>query len=220
VRNRLGVCALWLGMAALVSLKAVFVSAPLEVSALAHRGNYSEGTDVYGIKWEKGMSELRILLSNHTDYDYDDVDISFTPNVPTRKVTQVSKILDMSLAVTEKAGGADAADIRMDAFDQNGKILDAGRPTELYASGQGFRMRCPKIPKGTTVELLVALVMPPMPSGREPKNGKVSIVNLFGDPSEFVGPKRLPTTVYFKGQYTVLKPRHQLFVGGGSGTGT
>jgi hypothetical protein len=190
-------------IAALISLKIIFVSAPLEIAPFADRGDYPEGTDIKGIKWEKGMSELRILISNHTAYSYDDLDISFTPNVPTREVVQVSKVAEVSLTLIEKIGDVDV----------NSGTVGA----ELYASGRGFRMLCSKLPKDTTVEVLAALVAPPLPSTGSSDSKKGRIVTLSGDRSRFAGPKRTPTTMYVKGQYTVMNRPHPIEITYGIG---
>jgi hypothetical protein len=213
VRWRLVTCGVWLSFAILVSLKAVFVSAPLEIESFAHIGDYADGVDVYGIKWEPGMSELRLVISNHTARDYDDVDINFVPDVPTRKITQVTNLPDVALSIARQAGTEEVADTEMTTIDANGKVL-AGGPTEIYASGSGFRMRCLKIPKHTTVELLAALVTPPqLPrTGLPPRDESkvMKIINLAGDPRKFAGPKKLSASVCAQGQYFVLNRPHSV----------
>lgn len=190
---RIGACLLWVVIAAVVSIKMVFVSVPLIIAPLSDPGNYAVGTDVSGIKWEKGLSELRIMLSNQTIYDYDDVDIYFKPDVPTRRVVQVTHVPDVSLDIIEP-----------------GSVSVSGRTYGLYASSMGFRMRCPKIPKHTTVEILAALVMPDaQPLGEsDPGKSRDVFIELQGDIEQFAAPKKIAAALLVEGQYIVLnRPR-------------
>ncbi|MGD0270733.1 MAG: hypothetical protein ABSB14_16830, partial [Candidatus Sulfotelmatobacter sp.] len=189
LKHRIAVCLGWFIVAAGISAKAVFVKAPIDIFPSANFGNYPDDTDVYGIKWERGLSEMRILISNHTANDYDDVDIYFTPDVPTRKVTQVSHVPDVSLVLVEPSN-----------------FVQPGQVSELWASSMGFRLRCPKLPKNTTMEVLAALVNPdakplgPIVPGQK-KNVSIS---LSGDEKQFAGPKIVARGLWVKGQYLVM----------------
>jgi len=66
LKHRIAVCLGWFIVAAGISAKAVFVKAPIDIFPSANFGNYPDDTDVYGIKWERGLSEMRILISNHS----------------------------------------------------------------------------------------------------------------------------------------------------------
>jgi hypothetical protein len=63
--------------------------------------------------------ELRVVISNHTRHDYDDVDILLTPNVPSREAVQTTNVPGVSLDIMRKAGDAEVVD------------------TDMYASGKG-----------------------------------------------------------------------------------
>ena len=198
---RITVCMLWVGAAVLVSVKAVLLPAPLEVAAVSTPAPYKVGEDVFGIAWEQGMTELRLVIHNRTTYDYDDVDISFRPDVPTRKVVQITKFPDISFMLTPGSDRSEAEIVQIN-----------NHAADVYASQAGFRMRCPKIPKHSTVEVLVALIVPPdkvPPNPNLPPNARVEkFISISGVPDDLI--PRQPTMVYAKGGYIVLNRPHQL----------
>jgi hypothetical protein len=205
---RIAVSAWWLAVGVLVLIRFVFVAAPIDIVAYADDGNYTDGADIHKIKWEPGMSELRIVIANRTDHDYDNVDFAITPNVPTRKVSQITDFPDISLPIIESSEFGDIVNGGIKAKDQDGKVLNGGS-TDLYASGMGFRMLCPIIPRNSTVELFAALVNPPRtPSTGPSDKNKVVAVDLLGDLKDFAGPKIKATSVHIKGRYTVLNHPH------------
>ncbi len=207
-RWRIAASASWLVVGVLLLTQFVFVPAPINIAAFADIGNYTEGADIHGIKWEPGMSGLRIVIANRTDHDYDNVDFTITPNVPTRKVSQVTGFPEVSLPIIQNSGPGDVVNGGIEMKDKDGKVLNGG-PTDLYASGQGFRMLCPKIPRNAKIELFAALVNPPdTPSTGSSNKNKMVMVNIIGDPKDFAGPRIKATSVRIKGRYTVLNHPH------------
>jgi|ERR1700692_569195 len=198
---RLLACGIWLGIAILLSFSLIFVPASLDVVVDGHRGDYAVGANVHGIKWERGLTELRIIISNHTTNDYEDLDIYFTPNVATRAVAQVTNVPDVSLSLVFR--GEDVLDLHMEAVDKSGAVE---KPSTIYASSSGFRLRCPKLAKETTLDLLVALVNP----DAQPTNkNSVAVLMLYGDDvNRFAGAKVIASRVYLTGQYKVLDRPH------------
>jgi len=187
--RRIATSAFWLVVGVLLLTQFVFVPAPINIAGYADIGNYIEGADIHGIKWEPGMSGLHVIFANHTDHDYDNVDFTITPNLPTRKVSQITEFLEISLPIVQNSGLGDVVNGGIEMKDKDGKVLNGG-PTDLYASGQGFRLLCPKISRNATIELFAALVNPPRTPGSGPSDeNKIVIENLLGDPKDFAGPR-------------------------------
>jgi hypothetical protein len=117
------------------------------------------------------------------------MDIYFTPDVPTHKVTQVSNGPEVSLVLVEPSN-----------------FSSPGHVSELWASSMGFRLRCPKLPKNTTMEVLAALVNPDAkPLGPAVPGQKKNVsISLMGDEKQFAGPKIVAHGLWVKGQYLVL----------------
>jgi hypothetical protein len=205
---RIVVSAGWLAVGVLLLFRFVFVAAPIDIVAYADDGNYTEGAEIHRIKWEPGMSELQIVIANRTDHDYDNVDFTITPNVPTRKVSQITDFPDISLPIVESSELGDVVNGGIKTNGQDGNLSN-GVPTDLYASSQGFRMLCQKIPRNATVQLFAALVNPPRtPSAGPSDKNKIVVVDVLGDPKDFAGPKIKATSVRIKGCYTVLNHPH------------
>src|SRR5579862_8857536 len=194
---RVVVCLVWVTLGILFLVKMVFVPAPLEIVALSKPAPYSVGDDVYGIKWELGMSELRLVLHNRTSLDYDDVDIVIRPDVPTRRMAQVTKFADISFTLVH------SEDMEVASAHINNQAAD------IYASENGFRMRCPKIPKHTTIEIVVALIEPPKLPPNSAKPGKIlRFTSITGVPNNLIA--KQPTRVYVNGDYKVLNRPHRI----------
>lgn len=206
VRNKIIVSLLWLIGIALVSHYAIFVRAPLEVGVSSSRGDYDIGTNISGIIWEPGMSALHILLSNHSSFSYDGLDLTLTPDVSTRSVSQVSTVPDVSVSVLRRAGDLEFGDMTITGYDKDGhKVKDM--PVLIYSSGAGFRLHCPVLPSDTTIEIIAALVNPKY----RPKSNNPALVELNGgDPSMFAGPKRVAKSVFVRGIYSVLNHPHHV----------
>jgi hypothetical protein len=52
-----------------------FRPAPLGVFLIAEDRNYPTGTEIFGIKWENGLSELRMLVTDESGGDYSNLQI-------------------------------------------------------------------------------------------------------------------------------------------------
>lgn len=191
-------CIVLVILVALYSHFVVFADAPLDVLTNSTWGNYDVGKPINGINWEPGMTELRFAISNPTNFSYDAIDLIVKPNVPTRKVSQISSVPDVSTDVLEKAGGLEMANMTVRAIGPDG-IPGQNIPTEVFASAEGFRLRCPSLPPKTTMQLEVALVTLSVRS-----DNPATIIMGGGG-----GPKAIATKVSVKGDYNVWnRPHH------------
>jgi hypothetical protein len=198
LRGKVLGCIVLLVLVALYCHFVVFVDAPLDVLTNATWGNYDVGKNVHGIDWEPGMTELRFAISNPTHFPYDAIDLIVKPNVPTRKVSQVTSVPDVSMDVLEKTGGMEMANFTLSAIGPDGK-KGPDVPTDLFASAEGFRLRCPSLPPNTTMQLEAALVTLSVRS-----NNPATVIVGGG-----AGPKAIATKVFVKGDYSVLnRPHH------------
>lgn len=71
-----------------------------------------------------------------------------------------------------------------------------------------IELRIPR--KRSLISETSAMVNPPTSPGPSVDKGKTKLVfeTVYGDPKDFAGPKRAPTAVYVRGQYTVFnRPR-------------
>jgi hypothetical protein len=110
------------------------------------------------------------------------------------------------LEVLKRAGEMEVANMTTSGYDKDGhKVKDM--PVEIYASGAGFRLRCPSLPPDTTIEILAALVNPKVHA----KSDNPSILQFNGgDPSMYAGPKVVAKSVFLKGAYSVLNHPHHV----------
>jgi hypothetical protein len=114
--------------------------APIELQSNWSKSDYPTGTDVSGIKWRPGISELRVSFHNPTDRDYEDVDLSI---LTTEGVAQVSQVTSIPCApVSENV--ISVHDSQSDVF-------------QSLASPGPQRFRCDKLPGGATVQFLLAV---------------------------------------------------------------
>ena len=201
IRWRLLACVFWTALTVKVALGVVFVPAPLNITAGSYSGDYADKSNVYGIMWEKGMSELRVTLINSTDNNYDNLDFSFTPDVETRTATQVTSVPNVHFML-----GEDAREI---VTDTHLIINGVEQPVPAYSSKNGIRMLCPTLPKNSRLEILIALVDPvKLPGSDSP--GKVTAVLRSGDVEDYAGPKQMATQVSIVGDYSVMNRPHAI----------
>jgi hypothetical protein len=199
LRGKVLGCIVLVILITLYSCFVVFVPAPLDVLTNSTWGNYEVGKPVHGIDWETGMTELRFAISNPTNLSYDAIDLIVKPNVPTRKVIQVSSVPDVSLDVLEKAGGLEMANMTVRAIRPDGQPGE-NIPMDLFASAEGFRLSCPSLPAHKTMQLEVALVTLSV------RSDKPETIIMGGG----AGPKAIATKVLVKGDYSVLNHPHHV----------
>lgn len=201
---RLLVCLFWSALTVLVAVAVVFVPAPLSIAANSGWGAYADKSDVYGISWERGMSELRVTLLNQTDNNYDDLDFNMVPDVETRKVVQVTSVPNVTLMVGGDTGASGEI-----ISDSHLLVNGVEQPQPTYSSRDGFRLLCSRFPKHSKMELIVALVNPVQIPGSSSPN-KVTSVLRSGDPEDFAGPKKVATKMSIRGDYFVMNHPHKI----------
>ncbi len=164
------------------------------------RADYPIGTDIDGIKWQPGMSELIVSIVNPTDRDYKDLDFSILSPEPVREIKQATAIpcVPVSENVVNVTGtGPGGSEVLH-------QLLTAGP----------LRFRCQSLPKRTTIQFVLAIVNADnlMSLLSRPKPGEAL-------PHGMWGPKRKPKWVGVGGTYRVaFRPysfRRKVDVGSG-----
>lgn len=159
----------------------VFYPPQIEVVAHAEDGNYKDGQDIDGITWKPGYSELRVAITNHSNRDYENVDMRILPDTWVAKAIQTSHIFGVDFpgddveVMSVVAHGIDPA---------TGKPFD--QPLTRGPRNSGVRVHCPRLPKKTSLMILVATMSPTSPlegvPDVPPKNKvRASLVKMVGD---------------------------------------
>ncbi|MGA2905798.1 MAG: hypothetical protein ABSD98_18390 [Candidatus Korobacteraceae bacterium] len=169
------------------SLKVVFVPAPLQINAVCHSGHYPKGTEYNGINWEPYFSDLRVVIANRSDSDYDDMDIELRPDVYIAAIRQVDDTPNVSF-VAVRTNVTSVAVFQPNPADSNTVI-----PIPVNPNGDtpAYRVRCLKLPAQSFIELVIATInfdgMELDPKGHRTNNWR--------------GPIRPPTMLLIKGHY-------------------
>jgi hypothetical protein len=178
--------AVWIG-AAVFTIAFVGRAEPLNIDAVANLGNYPDGSSVDGISWKPGMSELRVLIANPTDEDFEGVDLHVKPDQWVREVVQVGKAPNLSITTDDPSfaiphmRGPDGKDIAI---------------THMGAS-YGFRIICDKLPRKSRIEILAATGVPAYPGI---DGVRVRVADIPESGSDWPA-RRLNKTVMFAGTY-------------------
>jgi hypothetical protein len=201
-------------IAALVGFSVGFawVKAPLPLLAVDNNIDYAPGTFLGGIPWLNEYDDIRVVVTNPTDHDYSDVDLTIKPNLPVASVSQISG---------SPCSFSDPTNTNLWLAD---KPLPAGRvtgmPMVVIATDVGERVRCDKIPRHASIEIILAAASPRTPvPGSTFDNGLVLQIGLSDGTSHWFRRQEDPVTdQYWKprtaaswvriwGGYTVLQRR-------------
>lgn len=109
-------------------------------------GNYPTGTDVDGITWNSGWSDLRLGLRDDADEDLKDVDIELRVDGWTVATEVIGDLC------TVAAGSA----LQIRGTDQRGNQFQFPKGPQ----SQTYHLMCPKIPAHMSVWVLVAMTNP------------------------------------------------------------
>lgn len=116
--------------------------------AIWNRGDYASGSDIAGMKWQDGWSELRLSISNKYDVEMKDVEMEFLVEEPVADIKLASS-LPCSIVLI---GASPLGQPYM--TDSSGKQTLLGEPS--FHDGP-YRLLCDKLPSHTSVGLLLAL---------------------------------------------------------------
>lgn len=150
----------------------IFTPAPLSVFASSSVDNYSDGSELHGIKWLKRYSELNVQIKNESSVDYDNVDMQLSTDLVINHLVQTGGLGNCKIegihGVTEAphwqhVNDSDQPDRPMDdpQWDYNVIPNDKnGNPMVPFMGADwAYRIRCDRIPANSSIALLAALVV-------------------------------------------------------------
>jgi hypothetical protein len=177
------------------SANVVFAAAPLLFPATANKGDkYPVGFDLAGIKWQKSYSDVRIDLRNPTSHDYKNVDLSIYTDLQIAQVGQITDIPNVSYFPQSTL----EAQVNLEGKDKRGHktSIPVVPQKGMAQSNQIYRVLIDKLPKKSTVKLVLAVVrINPMVNGKMPQT-------LFSADS-------VPAWIAVKGDYMAIgRERH------------
>src|ERR1041385_4058755 len=124
-------------------------SVPLPVTSLVTSMGYAKGTVIAGITWRSPYTELDLILTNMSDENYDDLNVTIKPNHAVADIKQLSNLGGVSF---EDFGG----------FTSRPTIQDLSKsyvtPMPFIATDAGYRVHCDRIPAKSSLRIVMALV--------------------------------------------------------------
>jgi hypothetical protein len=159
-----------LAIAAWFTLAVVVRSGPLEIYSYALRNtNHADGDVVEGIKWNRHFTDLKIAVTNASDYDYRDFDTAIQPDTWNFAATIKNKPSRCELLPIENANQLMVTIVKStNTF--RGRITKVGGEIEINDSAgnsyvaigrdYGYRLKCALLPARSTTFVLFAAVAP------------------------------------------------------------
>jgi hypothetical protein len=145
------------GLSLYYLLWTVVKDAPLAIRVTTV-GKRPEGTTIAGIKWHHNFGELRMVIANPTDMDYQNLNLQIKPDVLVADMAQVTKVDGVSFWRDNIPTTA------VEQFNQAGRQAANFEP---IAADTGYRVRASVLPAMTNVEFVLVLVSirvhPPSP---------------------------------------------------------
>jgi hypothetical protein len=167
----------------------VLYPAKLETTSSWFRADYPVDTDVSGIKWKPGMSELWVNFHNPTERDYDDVELTMLIPDGFVQTTQSTAIPCSPIE-----------EMIWDIHDSKSNVYEKLFRKEL------IRYRCDKLPKNASIQFVIAVVN----ADDLLKFMQVQTVKPRRDVSGLFGPKRKPAWLAISATYRVMLRPHKL----------
>jgi len=137
----------------------VLVSSPLKLAAVLAQAEYLPGSVVGGIKWQPGVSDLRLFVENPSDEDYESVDLMFEFGLPLivgisypGALNGVELIGDVTAEQID-GGGVSMRRPELTIESQGQKV---SVPTIQLATSQ-YRCRMVRLPKKSAAEVVIAV---------------------------------------------------------------
>lgn len=139
-----------LGLCWLSGWRPLLTKFPINLFAIANDGNYPSGTRIGGIDWSDRFVDLRVVITNETDLDYRDLDLTLKPDKPVAEIGQLSNLPGVSFSPV-----ADPTYSVVYIEGATGKQTTI--PLVLIDSDSGYRMRCGLLPRKGKLEIVLAV---------------------------------------------------------------
>ena len=151
-------------------------------------GDYQEGIDVGGIKWEKKYTDVRITIKNTLDVAVEKVDLLMRFDIHIAGAAQLgTAVSDVSIV----PGDTEMTPISLGSVDAQGKSESMPIvPTQTIIDV--YRIACPRLPAKGQVKFIVATIALNPATGSGPN---------FSAPATLFAAKRPPKNVNIRGTY-------------------
>jgi hypothetical protein len=140
---------------ALVSIHVVFLTAPLYVEGTLPQTTYQSGASVEGIQWRPEFAEVRLILRNDTNKDYENLDVTISLNRAGIAVIKQTNNLDGVQIFNHNLPTLTSMSIKFD-----GKTIS--RPvnqSETQSNAINYRLRAEALPKNRgAIHIVIAAV--------------------------------------------------------------
>ncbi|MGH7047750.1 MAG: hypothetical protein ACREE2_15325 [Stellaceae bacterium] len=207
---KIGATAGTIALAAFFSWGIVFVRAPLPVTAMITDAGYPSGTNIHGIVWKTGFTELRLTLFNPSNYNYRNIALSIQPVEPIAAIVQSTNIPGVVFYDNHRLT---ASPIDINFMTGQRTAL----PMVILATDAGYTMHCPLLLGGTSVEIVMALAEMKYPQ-KPPIEEKNKMFRIkfddgsaywigYQDGDDYLPQRPSTTTVKVKGQYDAARRR-------------
>lgn len=192
----------------------VAARAPINFLSYAMKNGENQ-TTIAGIAWDSHLMDLRVVVTNPSEDDYENLDVSIQPDKWTYKAALLTNDNECKLSpmpwtktasvVLSSKGGA----TRITGMNSGTTFEARDNAGDEYVpliTESGYRVRCTKLPAQVSVEVVFALatVHPelaekvPMPKAGI---GFAEFANHVDSFFELLGPRPIPSTVQLKGRY-------------------
>jgi hypothetical protein len=198
-----------------------FRRAPIDVTANTISSKFPLGTVIGGIEWQPEFAYLRVSINNETDLDFENVDLVLEADVSIVAIGKISDSPEVTFHgdITKETVDIGGVFVRSPSIQLN---FPDGHNVDVPArqlSAPRYRVQCQKIPKNTSVDLVLALAE--VDEAHTPDSDHIAVLNPDGRTTQrrFVygrGDKeatvayvsKMPSSITISGTYTALfKPR-------------
>lgn len=184
----------------------VFLPSPLVITARDYNGDYEDGRKIAGIAWKPKYSDLRVVFSNPTDRDYEHIDVVVGAGMYIADAKPSTNMPGVSVFKT--SAGPD--NVTVPRKDSSGHVTYEPEENVLFVSG-GVKVICDKLPRGTSFEIVLALVTIPSAGNLSspPSSDNLLVMSAPGiqsNPAIF-GPRTPAKTIGISGWFQSLGHR-------------
>ena len=149
--------------------------------------NYPPHTKIGGINWNPSYTDIRVVLKNTTNRDYNNLEFIISTDMTIAEIGQVTNLPNIEF----EPMGLPPGEIGLEVKGANGKtkyrIPLTGVP-HMKVFSSGYRVRCPLLSTQRQIDIIIAAV-----TLKEPDINRMS--------SEDYGEKRLPKWIRIYGHY-------------------
>ena len=189
-RHRFVIAILILAFGTSFTIVTVFLPAHLRINPFYIPYRYEKGSDVYGLPWNEGATDLRVDVTNTSNIDYYDLDLDVTTDL---MITAVKEVPPTS-------GGFKAEAVRKGIPDSPVMPLDANNPGGFWKPMQitggylakTYNIRYAKLAHKTTLHIMLVL--------------------MNTDARNYWGPRAFPKKVNISGHYLAfMRTRGEIY---------